>query len=127
MTRFNQRAAYRDAFKNLTYDDALVAQDFGTLTCPPNATERDHYVTDHCVLLRWKVKNEKRKKPDDPEWIEKRFYIDLLCDDKTRKNDFHFLHHSWRYLHQKTTHISSFKRIIIFSDGALNILNHAIP
>jgi hypothetical protein len=53
-TRFNQRDAYRQAWEHLQPHEILVAQDFGTLTCPPNSTENDHYVTDYCVLLRWK-------------------------------------------------------------------------
>ena len=106
-TRFNQREAYRKAWENLQTDEILVAQDFGTLTCPPNATERDHYVTDFCVLLRWKDGD-----------AERRLYIDLLCDDSTRKNDFFFLRYSWRYLLFETSHFESFKHIIIISHGA---------
>jgi hypothetical protein len=117
-TRFNQREAYRKAFKDLKYDEILVAQDFGTLVCPPNASEREHYVTDHCVLLRWKVRTENKKNPDDPDWEERRLYIDLICDDTTRKNDFHFVRHSWDFLLFKTDHFSLFRHIIVFSDGA---------
>ena len=60
-TRFNQRDSYRDAWTHLQLHEVLVAQDFGTLVCPPNATERDHYVTDYCVLLRWKEYDDESK------------------------------------------------------------------
>ena len=59
-----------------------------------------------------------KDKPDDPDWDEKRLYIDLIGDDETRKNDFHYLRHSWDYLLFKTNHFSSFCHIIVFSDGA---------
>ena len=36
----------------LQLHEVLVAQDFGILTCPPNAVECDYYVIDFCVLLR---------------------------------------------------------------------------
>ena len=39
-TRFNQRESYREAWEHLQDHEVLVAQDFGTLVCPPNATER---------------------------------------------------------------------------------------
>ena len=108
-TRFTQREGYRQAWKHLQPHEILVAQDFGTLTCPPNATEKDHYVTDFCVLLRWK---------DESNETENRLYIDLLCDDKTRKNDFYYLRYAWRYLLFNTSHFQHFSHIIIFSDGA---------
>lgn len=65
-----------------------------------------------------KVQREKQDKPDGPDWDEKRLYIDLIGDDDTRKNDFHYLRHSWYYLLFKTTHFWSFRYIIVFSDGA---------
>lgn len=64
-TRYNQRDAYRSAWEHLQTGEVLVAQDFGTLTCNSNAADREHYVTDYCVLLRWKEDNQ-----------EKRFFID---------------------------------------------------
>ncbi len=36
-TRYNQRQAYRDIWDNIDTDTVLVAQDFGTLKCHPNA------------------------------------------------------------------------------------------
>ena len=112
-TRFNQRDSYREAWLHLQFHEVLVAQDFGTLTCPPNATERDHYVTDYCVLLRWKERDT-----ETGELTEGRLYIDMICDDKTRQNDYYYVRHSWRHLLFNTPHFTKFTHIIIFSDGA---------
>lgn len=81
--------------------------DFGTLTCPNNAAFKEHYVTDLCILLRWK---------EDAQ--EHRLYLDYICDDATRKNDFYYLRHAWRHLLFETSHLTKFKNICIFSDGA---------
>ena len=107
-TRYNQRQAYRDIWDNIDTDTVLVAQDFGTLKCHPNAAINEHYVTDFCIYLRWKTAGGD----------EKRLYVDLICDDKTRKNDYFYLRHSWRFLLSSSTYFTPFKNIIIFSDGA---------
>lgn len=112
-TRFNQRDSYREAWAHLQLHEVLAAQDFGTLTCPPNAVERDHYVTDFCVLLRWKQYDEETK-----ELTEGRLYIDMICDDQTRTNDYYYVRHSWHHLLFNTPHFNTFTHIIIFSDGA---------